>query len=56
MGLISANLGLDCADCHPRAGTDQADFVIDTPRTQTTRRPVVRDSLFASAPHHDCQR
>jgi hypothetical protein len=40
MGLISANLGLDCADCHPRAGTDQADFVIDTPRKQTTRRMV----------------
>src|SRR5882672_7854177 len=40
MGLISADLGLDCADCHPRAGTDQADFVIDTPRKQTTRRMV----------------
>jgi hypothetical protein len=40
MGLISANLGLDCADCHPHAGTDQADFVIDTPRKQTTRRMV----------------
>jgi hypothetical protein len=40
MGLISANLGLDCADCHPRAGTDQADFVIDTPRKITTRRMV----------------
>ena len=24
MGLISANLGLDCADCHPNAGTDKA--------------------------------
>jgi photosynthetic reaction center cytochrome c subunit len=40
MGLISANLGLDCADCHPNAGTDQADFVIDTPRKITTRRMV----------------
>lgn len=38
MGLISANLGLDCADCHPNAGTDRADFVIDTPRKVTTRR------------------
>src|SRR5262245_350369 len=38
MGLISANLGLDCADCHPNAGTDKADFVIDTPRKNSTRR------------------
>jgi photosynthetic reaction center cytochrome c subunit len=40
MGLISANLGLDCADCHPNAGTDNADFVVDTPRKITTRRMV----------------
>jgi hypothetical protein len=40
MGLISANLGLDCADCHPNAGTDRADFVTDTPRKITTRRMV----------------
>jgi len=40
MGLISANLGLDCADCHPNAGTDKVDFVIDTPRKITTRRMV----------------
>jgi photosynthetic reaction center cytochrome c subunit len=40
MGLISANLGLDCADCHPDAGTDKADFVIDNPRKVTTRRMV----------------
>jgi photosynthetic reaction center cytochrome c subunit len=40
MGLISANLGLDCADCHPNAGTDKVDFVIDTPRKITARRMV----------------
>lgn len=40
MGLISANLGVDCADCHPDAGTDKADFVIDTPRKIATRRMV----------------
>ena len=40
MGLISANLGLDCADCHPGAGTDKADFVVDNPRKQTTRKMV----------------
>jgi hypothetical protein len=40
MGVISADLGLDCADCHPGAGTDQANFVVDTPRKVTTRRMV----------------
>src|SRR3989442_13991875 len=40
MGLISANLGVECADCQPNAGTDKADFVIDTPRKVTTRRMV----------------
>jgi len=40
MGVISADLGLDCADCHPNAGTDKADFVTDTPRKNTARRMV----------------
>ena len=40
MGLISANLGIDCADCHPNAGTDKADFVVDTPRKIAARRMV----------------
>jgi hypothetical protein len=40
MGAISADLGLDCADCHPNAGTDNADFVTDTPRKNTARRMV----------------
>ncbi len=40
MGVISANLGLDCADCHPNAGTDKVDFVIDTPRKITARRMI----------------
>src|SRR5262245_20671513 len=40
MGVITADLGLDCADCHPGAGTDQANFVIDNPRKNTTRRMV----------------
>jgi len=59
MGLISANLGLDCADCHPRAGTDQADFVVDTPRKQTTRRMVemvaaINRTNFAGAQRVTC--
>ena len=40
MGVMAAGLGYDCADCHPNAGTDKADFVIDTPRKLTTRRMV----------------
>lgn len=40
MGVISDDLGLDCADCHPNAGTDQADFVVDTPIKKTARRMV----------------
>jgi photosynthetic reaction center cytochrome c subunit len=40
MGVISADLGLDCADCHPNAGTDKADFVVDTPRKNMARRMV----------------
>src|SRR5215510_6999513 len=41
MGVISAALGFDCADCHPNAGTDQADFAIDTtPAKRTARRMI----------------
>lgn len=40
MGVISADLGLDCADCHPNAGTDKADFVVDNPRKNTARRMI----------------
>ena len=41
MGVISAALGFDCADCHPGAGTDRADFVIDTnPAKRTARRMI----------------
>ena len=40
MGVMSAGLGLDCADCHPGAGTDRADFVVDNQRKNTARRMV----------------
>src|SRR5262245_23592357 len=40
MGLISADLGLDCADCHPGAGTYKPDFLCDTARRRTARRMV----------------
>ncbi len=40
MGVISADLGLDCADCHPAAGSDKVDWVFDTPRKKTARKMV----------------
>jgi hypothetical protein len=40
MGVMADDLGLDCADCHPGAGTDHVDWVIDTPPKRTARRMV----------------
>jgi len=40
MGVMAAALGFDCADCHPSAGSDKADWVFDTPRKRTARRMV----------------
>jgi photosynthetic reaction center cytochrome c subunit len=40
MGVIADDLGLDCADCHPNAGTDQVDWVFDTQRKKTARRMI----------------
>ena len=40
MGVISADLGLDCADCHPGAGSDKVDWVFDTPRKRMARQMV----------------
>ena len=40
MGVLSAALGLDCADCHPGAGSDQVNWVIDTPKKRTARRMI----------------
>jgi len=40
MGLVADNLGLDCADCHPGAGSDKVDWVIATPQKQTARKMI----------------
>jgi photosynthetic reaction center cytochrome c subunit len=40
MGVISADLGLDCADCHPGAGSDKVDWVFDTPQKITARKMI----------------
>jgi hypothetical protein len=37
MGVVSAALGYDCADCHPSAGTDKVDWVFDTPKKKRAR-------------------
>jgi photosynthetic reaction center cytochrome c subunit len=41
MGVISGALGFDCADCHPNAGSDQANFVIDTIAQKRTARRMI---------------
>ena len=40
MGVIADDLGLDCAHCHPNAGTDQVNWVVDTPPKRTARRMI----------------
>ena len=40
MGVISADLGLDCADCHPGAGSDRVNWVIDTPPKIRARKMI----------------
>lgn len=40
MGVMAAGLGIDCSDCHPGAGSDTVDFVIDTPQKVTARKMV----------------
>lgn len=38
MGLMTASVGGDCADCHKDAGTSQVDWAFDTPRKIAARR------------------
>jgi hypothetical protein len=40
MGVMAAALGVDCSDCHPGAGSDTVDWVVDPPRKRTARRMV----------------
>jgi len=41
MGVITNDLGLDCADCHPGAGGDKADFVSDALQSKKTARMMI---------------
>jgi len=40
MGLMTAALEFDCADCHTNAGTNAVDWAADTPRKVMARRMV----------------
>ncbi len=59
MGVISADLGYDCADCHPGAGSDKVDWAVDTPAKLMTRRMVdmvagINRSNFGGAQRVTC--
>lgn len=40
MGVMAAGLGIDCSDCHPGAGSDKVNWVVDTPNKVTARKMV----------------
>lgn len=59
MGVISADLGLDCSDCHPGAGSDKVDWVFDTPQKKTARKMIemvaaINKANFGSAQMVTC--
>jgi hypothetical protein len=59
MGVMAAALGYDCADCHPGAGSDKVDWVIDTPKKRTARKMVemvatINKTNFAGAQAVTC--
>lgn len=59
MGVISDDLGLDCADCHPGAGSDNVNWVIDTPAKKTARKMIemvatINKTNFAGAQMVTC--
>jgi hypothetical protein len=56
MGVISADLGFDCADCHPGAGSDKVNWVIDTPRKVTARKMVDMVALINRTNFNGAQR
>ena len=59
MGVLTDALGLDCADCHPGAGTDKVDWVFDTPAKKTARKMIemvgaINKTHFAGAQEVTC--
>jgi hypothetical protein len=56
MGVISADLGFDCADCHPGAGSDKVNWVFDTPRKIKARKMVDMVAAINRANFNGAQR
>jgi photosynthetic reaction center cytochrome c subunit len=56
MGVISADLGLDCADCHPGAGSDKVNWVIDTPQKITARKMLEMVAMINKTNFNGVQR
>jgi Photosynthetic reaction centre cytochrome C subunit len=59
MGVMAAALGYDCADCHPGAGSDRVDWVIDTPKKVRARKMVdmvanINKTFFAGTQSVTC--
>lgn len=59
MGVMSAALGLDCADCHKGAGTDKVDWPYDTAKKVMARKmvemvAVINRSNFGGAQMVSC--
>jgi hypothetical protein len=59
MGVMAAALGYDCADCHPGAGSDKVDWVIDTEKKKTARKMVdmvagINKSYFSGVQNVTC--
>src|SRR5579863_6933805 len=55
MGVISADLSYDCSYCHPGAGTDKVDFVLDTPLKNTARKMIEMVATINSANFNGAQ-
>ena len=59
MGVISDDLSMNCGECHPGAGTNKADWVIDPPRKQMARKMIdmlaaINKNYFAGAQAVTC--
>ena len=59
MGVMSAGLGLDCADCHPGAGSDKVDWVYDTAVKKRARQMLemvstINKTTFGGAQRVTC--
>lgn len=60
MGFFAAALALNCSDCHGEAASTWADYAIDTPLKQTSRRMIlmvnaINKTNFAGAPAVTCE-